>query len=228
MTKLDISLDPTPPPVPESPGRRGAGEAWANKAVTGDPLTNQTPRIGLPCSILAALDRIGERALMDFGFGAILDRIERDFGAKWAKFLTVLSAIGIAAGCFTLVGNLISSAALWLDGVTSGVTLWDKFVLLSKYLLGFGLVIVLGRNLATVATVRGYTQTIQHQVHQSDALLAQADDVRSGYEENMDEFRRLILKAADVSPNEEVAREFRLLEGKIRAGRRNGPTDQSS
>ena len=71
--------------------------------------------------------------MMDFGLAGLLDRVERDFGSRWAKVLTILIGPAIVAGCLTLVGNFISTTAIWLNAITSESTLWAKLMLVAKY-----------------------------------------------------------------------------------------------
>ena len=71
-------------------------------------------------SALGCIERLGYRAMMDFGLAGFLDRIERDFGRFWAKSLAVLVALAIVAGCLTLIGGFYVNVVTWVVQSRSG------------------------------------------------------------------------------------------------------------
>ena len=156
--------------------------------------------------------------MTDFGFGAILDRIERDFGRSWAKGLTIMVAIGMLAACLTLVGNLISSAALWLSGIASESTLWGKIVVVGKYALGFGVMIVLAHNFVAVAVTRRHGALARQLAGESENHLLRIKETGSHFQDNIAEFRRIILQWADICPDEAIVSELRRLHQRIDGG----------
>lgn len=163
-----------------------------------------TPQNAGGWTIVNILHRVGEQVMMDFGLSGLLDRIERDFGKKWAKSITILIGVAIVAGCLTLVGNLISAFSLWLSGITSESTVWAKLVFVGKYLLGFSLLIILANNLVSLATVRNFNaMAVRHLVDSEDLLRrSEAGGVR--LEEHIEILRDIVKRMAEINENEAI------------------------
>jgi hypothetical protein len=108
--------------------------------------------------------------MMDFGLAGLLDRIERDFGLKAAKLLTLLIGIAIVAGCLTLIGNLVEAFFGWLSGITSESTFWAKVYYIGKHAVGVCLLAILGRNLATASLVRSHYKSAQQSILEAESI----------------------------------------------------------
>ena len=66
-------------------------------------------------SALEVLEGIGQRVI-DFGLSGLLDRIERDFGKRTAKGLTLLIAVAVVSVCLSVTFNMLWTAVGFATG----------------------------------------------------------------------------------------------------------------
>lgn len=99
-------------------------------------------------SIFQTAAAVGRRTMMDFGLQGILDRIERDFGSRWARSLTILIALAICAACFMLIGNFLATLAGWYSSIPPDPWLGRLWTIV-QYAAGLAFVVLLGNNLVT-------------------------------------------------------------------------------
>ena len=168
-----------------------------------------TPQLNVGWRIVGVLQRTGEHLMMDFGLSGLLDRIERDFGAKTAKALTTLIAIAIVAGCLTLIGNLISSFFVWLSGITSESTIWGQVFYVGKYLVGFALLIAVANNFAHMASARAYQAVMQGHAQEASDLVVEAREGDAMLQENIALFGDVLKKLAAETEDKAAAETLR-------------------
>jgi len=161
------------------------------------------------------LQTLGEHAMMDFGLQGLLDRIERDFGNRVAKALTLLVALAIVAGCLTLVGNLISAFSVWISGITSESTLWAKLLYIGKYLIGLGLLVILANNFASLVTVKNLHSMALNNMLSTDDLIKRATDGDLALDNNVRILADIVKEMAEMNEGEPATSQLCALHAKI-------------
>lgn len=147
--------------------------------------------------------------MMDFGLSGLLDRIERDFGPRWAKTLTIMITVAIIAGCLTIVGNLISAFSLWMSGITSESTLWAKILYVGKYAAGIALLITVANHLVFVTTAKTQQKILLEQVSEVSDLAKRGKEGDTMLQENLSRFGDIVKRLEEITEDEAVAANLR-------------------
>lgn len=157
--------------------------------------------------------------MMDFGLQGLLDRIERDFGKRWARALTALIGVAIVAGCLTIVGNLISEFSMWLSGITSESTIWGKLFVVGKYVVSISFLILLANSFASVIAIKALTKQamlVTVEADENSRILTnqmdRVDVVQHDINAMLDKIEEIVARLAKVSPPEIAAELNELLQ----------------
>jgi hypothetical protein len=165
--------------------------------------------------IVQLLHIVGAKVMMDFGLHGLLDRIERDFGARWAKILTILIAMAIVAGCLTIVGNLISAFSLWMSDITSESTIWSKLFVVLKYAVGLGLIVTVANNLVFAKNMKNLESLARKYAFDAEEMIKVAKDADQKTNENIALLGAIVKDLAEATEDKAFAARLNGLHDKI-------------
>lgn len=150
-----------------------------------------TPQATAGRTILGALADLGSRAMIDFGLAGLLDRIERDFGPRWAKALVAVMGLTIVVVCLSLIGSTISSLYGTLVGAVSqggwGRMLWY----LAQLLVGVLILAFFANNVVTAFEIRRSLTRVRDADAKSAEHLASLEELQARYGRQIEEMEAL-------------------------------------
>jgi hypothetical protein len=119
----------------------------------------------------AMMEWLGRRLVMDFGFGAILEKFEQHFGQRAVKIILGLIGLAIALTCAKVIWEIaLGPTVSFAAQLTKNSSLWEVGVRVFWY----GIAWVAG---AAVSLFIAGSLVVWKQTRQLNALLSQAEDV---------------------------------------------------
>jgi hypothetical protein len=140
------------------------------------------------------------RVTMDFGFGAILDKIEEHFGRRVTRWLLVLVGLAVAAACVGVIWTWLVAPLLAFFHSPE----WQRtIVTLALASFGIGGGIALGLFLVSALgqwrRYRAVRAIVAETEARAEALIAQASKNRSRTDETLDRAISLLQDVADTA-----------------------------
>jgi hypothetical protein len=138
---------------------------------------------------------LGRRAMIDFGLSGLLDRIERDFGKRMAKGLTILIGVTIACACLSVIGTVLSTAWMFVLGASEDTTWLGTAYYVVGLLVQLVAVALVPSAFATVIEQRRTNGSVQRALEEGRQILDRAERHAADIERMAEEAKRELLAA---------------------------------